>query len=81
MELQQLSDLLFWSWIINLGLLLLSGGLTLLFPGLVYRVHGRLFRLSEEKIAQSLYLLLGVYKVLVTTLLFAPWLATIVIMG
>ncbi len=81
MALQQLSDLLFWSWVINLGLLLLSTSVTLLLPDLVYRVHGSLFHLSEEKIAHSLYLALGFYKVLVTALLFAPWLATLLIMG
>ena len=75
MTVQQWSDLLFWSWVINLGLLLASGVLTLALRDTIYRLHGQLFNLPEESVARSLYLIYGFYKILVTAFMLVPWLA------
>ncbi|MEH6588536.1 MAG: DUF6868 family protein [Halioglobus sp.] len=79
MTMDQWSELLFWSALINMGFLALSSIVTMLAPGLIYRIHGRFFHLPEERVAQSLYLLIGLYKILIITFLITPWIATLIL--
>ena len=79
MTLEQWSDLLFWAAAINMGLLMFAGIFIMLMPSFVYRLQGQLFKLPEERIAQSLYLLIGFYKILIIVFFVAPWIATQII--
>jgi Family of unknown function (DUF6868) len=75
MTLQNIQDFLMWCTIINSALLILSTIMIALLRKQVYKIHGRLFKLSEEQISITLYRFLGLYKILIFVFNLVPWLA------
>lgn len=65
MNLELIQRILLWCTIINCVLLTLSIILIMLFHKMIYSLHSKFPGLTEEKVAQSLYLICGIYKVLI----------------
>jgi hypothetical protein len=79
MDIQTLARFFMWCTIINGGILVL-GFLFKVFGGdLIYRLHGRYYPMPKESFNHALYVIMGVYKVLVIVLFLAPWIALTVI--
>lgn len=75
MNISQITDLLFWSMVINVCLLTLSSVLIMVLRPTICRMHEKLFGLKEEHVSVVMYCFLGMYKLLVITFNIAPWIA------
>jgi hypothetical protein len=75
MTLSTLRDFLLWCMVINVGLLVLSWLILLIARDFIYRIHGRMFRLPEEKIASSWYKSMAFYKILILVFNVIPYIA------
>ena len=75
MDLQNIQDFLMWCTIINSTLLCLSSIMIVLLRKQLYKIHGRLFNLSEEQISITIYRFLGLYKIFILVFNAVPWLA------
>ncbi len=81
MDIVMLTDFFMWCTILNAGLLVLSFSLIAFGFGsdLVYRIHSKWFPMSRETFNTALYLLIGVYKLLVFVFNLVPWLVLVII--
>ena len=79
MTLEMLTEFFKWNTIINVCLLLFSFGMCALFRGLVYKIHGKIFKLSEDKLNEVLYMLLGLYKILIIIFNVIPYFVLVMI--
>ena len=79
MNLDQLTELFKWMTIINVGLLLLSTVLIMLLNSFICKIHAKLFRIDEDKIAIVVYGYLGMYKIMVIVLNIVPYIALLLI--
>jgi len=70
-----IQKVLLWCSIINMGLLLFSMLVIKAAHGLIYRIHGKWFNLSNEKLDSLLYLMLGVYKLGIFLFNIVPYIA------
>lgn len=68
-----LARILLRCWVFGFLLLLLWGGLVL--TGSIYKLHGPIMQLSRHELELIHYCGLGLFKLLVLTLFFFPWLA------
>jgi hypothetical protein len=75
MTLESLREFLLWCMIINVGLLIFSSLMILALRGWVYRLHARMFRLSEEKVASANYKFIAIYKILIIIFNVVPYIA------
>ncbi len=75
MNIQYLEEFFMWMTVINFGLLLFFGIMSMAAKELIQRVHGRLFGLAPETINAFLYGYLGVYKIMFIICVLVPWLA------
>ena len=75
MDLEQLTELFQWMTLLNAGILTLSAILVMALKGTVYRLHAKLFGLSESEVAAVSYTYLGLYRALFLVFNLAPWLA------
>ena len=64
-----------WCTVINIGIYILTAAGVTLTRGLVYRINGRLFNLSEQDIARVSFQYVAAYKLMITVFCFVPWLA------
>ena len=76
MTVEQLQQFFMLGTLINIGFLLFTTVMVILMKNLVYKVHGKMFNLSEESINKALYNYLAVYKIITITLFLVPWIAT-----
>lgn len=82
MDIEMLKQFFMWCSILNISLLVLSF-LVVAFGGgsnLVYRIHSKWFPMPRDKFNAVLYLLLGIYKILVFVFNIVPWI-TLTIIG
>lgn len=79
MGIDQLTELFKWMTVINLGLFLLSVILSLILRRTICKIHGKLFGISEDKVAIVVYNFFGVYKIAIIVLNFVPYLALLLI--
>jgi len=75
MTIETLREFLLWCMVINVGLLIFSWLLLLAARDFIYRIHGRMFRLPEEKIASSWYKSMAFYKILIIVFNVIPYIA------
>ena len=75
MELKQYQQFFMLGTFINIGFLLFTTVMVILLKKLVYKIHGKLFNLSEESINKAIYNYLAVYKIITITLFLVPWIA------
>lgn len=79
MTLVALRDFFLWCMIINGGLLILSSLIILCARDSIYRLHGKMFRLPEEKVASSCYKAIAFYKILIIVFNVVPYIALVII--
>jgi len=75
MDLAILANALLWSFVINLGLLVLYFVLTLAMGDWVYRVHSRWFRISRETFDAIHYCFMAAYKTAILFFNLVPYIA------
>ena len=64
-----------WCTVINIGFLILSSILMLLFRGMASRIHARLFNLEESDISRAYFQFLAQYKISILVFSLVPYLA------
>ena len=75
MDLEKLQNFFLWSLLINLAIYIISLIAILSLRGFMYKMHGKLFGLSEETIKKFVYAYLGIYKIFINFFNLAPWIA------
>jgi hypothetical protein len=75
MTVEIISDVLAWCSVINVGLLLFWVLWLKLAHDFVYRVHGKWFKLSEERFAEIHYTGMLVFKIFIFLFNIVPYLA------
>ena len=75
MTLEMLSEFLLWCFLINFGIMLAWFLMFTLARDLIFKVHSRWFRLSEERFDAIHYSWMAFYKLAIFMLNFVPWLA------
>lgn len=75
MDIVLLSSFLKWCCIINFSCLLLSTFALLLMPDFIFKVHGKLFKLTRESFNTQIYQFLAMYKILILVFNLTPFLA------
>lgn len=73
MNLETLSHFFMWSSIINLVASLLSFVLVVLGGNLAFKVHSKLFKISEKKAAENIHSALINYKTFIFIFNIIPW--------
>lgn len=72
---QALEGVLFRSWLISMGFLLLTFFIHQLFAKQIHELHGAMFGITGHEIDLIIYCLMGLLKLAVLVLFFIPWLA------
>ena len=62
-------------WIIGIVLLTISVAITQLAREPIATLHSSMFGLTDQEIAIATYCILGLFKILITTFFFVPWLS------
>jgi hypothetical protein len=68
-----------WMTVINLGLFLFSVILSLILRQTIYKIHGKLFGISEDKVAAVVYSFFGTYKIAIIVFNIVPYVALLLI--
>ena len=79
MNLQILEEFLLWSLILNLCCALIANLIIMFGKKKVYRIHSKLFGVSEETIAKTVYKSLVTYKTLVVFFNVIPYAVLLII--
>ena len=79
MNIEMLSQFFLWCSIINVGVLLLVLLVVMIGKNRVYRIHGKLFNVSEEKAAETIYSSMTNYKTIIFVFNIIPYIATQII--
>ena len=64
-----------WMTIVNIGIYVIINLALHLMRDFAYRMNARIFRISEADVAKETFRYVGFYKLAITVLCFAPWLA------
>lgn len=75
MSIEALSELLFWSAIINMGLLLWWGLLFIFMRDWIYKYHCKWFKLSEDRFDSIHYAGMMLFKISIFIFNIVPYLA------
>lgn len=73
--LAQLTELLGWASVLNIGMLLFSTSLLLLMKPFVAYLHSRLFGIKEDDLSLIYFKYLAHYKILTLVFIVTPYLA------
>ena len=79
MNLEQLTELLKWMTIINIGLLVFSVLLIMLLKNFVAKMHSKLFGIKQDQVAIVAYSYLGIFKVLIIVFNIVPYISLLLI--
>ena len=75
MDFDKLQDFFLWNLLINIIIYFISLIAVFSLRGLMYKVHAKLFGVSEEAISKVVYLYFGIYKIFIIFFSLAPWIA------
>jgi len=75
MNMELLKEFFMWCTIINLGIFMWSAVMCMAAKGFIYRVHGKMFGLSQDTVNAMLYGFLGFYKIVFIVFVLVPWIA------
>jgi len=64
-----------WCTVINIGIYLLTVFALTAMRDFVYRINGKIFKISEEDVARVSFQYVGAYKLIITVFCFVPWVA------
>ncbi len=79
MDIEKLTRFFMWCTIIDGGVLLLWGGMIMLFPDLVYRLQRRWFPIPREVLTVVLYSFLGLFKIFFIVFNLVPYVALLIL--
>ena len=79
MNLDQITEMFKWMTIINVVVLILSFVLIVALRKFMCRIHGRMFGITEDKVAALAYGYLGIYRLLVLVFNIVPYVALVII--
>ena len=80
MTIRTLQEFLMWNSIINVGLLMLSFAVLVGARGWVYRMHSKLFPITESQFNAVIYGFFGLHKVLIIVFNIIPYIAVSIVM-
>jgi len=75
MTLQTLTELLGWTSVINIAILLFSTLSLIIMRGAITGIHSKLFGLDEKDLGRAYFQYLAQYKIAIIVLNIAPYLA------
>lgn len=75
MTIESVTEVVKWMTIINVGILVGSSVLVMIFKRVLYRAHSKMFRIPEENVAAITYGYLGAYRLLVIVFNIVPYIA------
>ena len=75
MDLDRLQDFLLWSLLLNAGIYIISLVGVLSLRGFMFKIHAKLFGVSEETVNTVVYQYLALYKLLLIVFNLVPWIA------
>jgi len=75
MNIEMLSQFFLWCSIINVGVSLLVFLVVMIGKNQVYRIHSKLFNVSEEKAAETIYASMVNYKTIIFVFNIIPYIA------
>ena len=81
MTIYEIRDVLLWCSVINMGLLIFS--FLMLSPARpwVYKMHSKMFSITETQFNTIMYSVLGVYKILVFVFNIVPYIAVCIVIS
>lgn len=74
-SLETITDVLFWSSIINLVVLVFTSIVLVLSRESITKVHAKMFGMAEEDISRAYFQYLGQYKIMIFVFNLAPYIA------
>lgn len=74
-DLQTWTTFFGWCTIINMGIYLITVTALAAMRTWAYRINASIFRISEDDVARTTFLYVGLFKLAITVFCFAPWLA------
>ena len=75
MDIQMLTEFFKWCSIINIGLLIFSFFMIVTLKDFVYKTHSKWFPMSRERFNFAIYVIFGIYKILVFAFNLVPYIA------
>ncbi len=75
MDIDTLQDFLLWSLLVNAGIYIISLVGVLSLRRFMYKIHAKLFGVSEETANKVVYFYLAFYKLLLIVFNLVPWIA------
>ncbi len=75
MDISQLTELLGWATVVNIGFLFFSAILLIAFRANIMSVHNKMFGIAEKDISLIYFKYLAKYKMLVFVFLASPYIA------
>jgi hypothetical protein len=79
MEINVLKDILFWSFLINFGLLLFWFLIVTCFSDWIYAFHSKFFKISREHYNAINYGFIGAYKLAIYLFLLIPYISICIV--
>jgi hypothetical protein len=71
----QLTELLGWASVINMGYLLLASIILMVMRGTIASLHGKMFDIGEKELSSKYFDFLSHYKIVTLVFMVAPYLA------
>ncbi len=78
MELVTLKEFFMWMTVVNFGVFMWSAIMCIGCKGFIYRIHGKMFGLSQDTVNTMLYGFLGFYKIVFIVFVLIPWIALVI---
>ncbi len=79
MDIQAITEFFKWCTILNGILLVFSFVVIARMGDSIYSIHSRWFPMSRDRFFSMLYVMIGIYKMLVFVFNLAPWVALVII--
>ncbi len=75
MDMQTLQSFFMWCTIINFALLMFSFVMILAVRSWAFKIHSKMFKISEPAFNTSIFAFMGLYKMFVMIFNLIPWIA------
>jgi len=79
MDMVLLKEFFMWCTIVNFVIFMWAAIMCMAAKGFIYRIHGKLFGLSQDTVNAMLYGFLGFYKIVFIVFVLVPWIALTII--
>ena len=75
MSMNEWMNFFYWCSVINFGMMLVWLVFLVTAKDIVYKIHGKLFNLTQEYLSQKIYHLFGIYKIFFIVFNLVPFIA------